>query len=77
MPERAQEGDVFELNTGNRKQGFEIERSRDSERVQLFEAIDRVSSEAIDRVSSEGCPQHCISCAAFWTAGGDTRGEAS
>jgi hypothetical protein len=47
------------------------------ERVQLFEAIDRVSSEAIDRVSSEGCPQHCISCAAFWTAGGDTRGEAS
>ena len=53
MPERAQEGDVFELNTGNRKQGFEIERSRDSERVQLFEAIDRVSSEAIDRVSSE------------------------
>jgi hypothetical protein len=53
MPkERVGEGDVFELNTGNRKRGFEIERSRDSERVQLFEAIDRVSSEAIDRVSS-------------------------
>ena len=51
MPERAQEGDVFELNTGNRKQGFEIERSRDSERVQLFEAIDRVSS-ALDQLRS-------------------------
>jgi len=53
MPkERAREGAVFELNAGNRKREFEVERSRDSERGQLFEAIDRVSSEAVDRVSS-------------------------
>jgi hypothetical protein len=51
LKELAREGDV-ELNASNRKREFEFERSRDFERVQLFEAIDRVSSEAIDRVSS-------------------------
>jgi hypothetical protein len=52
MPkERAREGNVFELNAGNRKRKFELERSRDSERVQLVEALDRVSS-ALDQLRS-------------------------
>jgi len=51
MPERAREGNVFELNVGNRKRKFELERNRNSERVQLLEAIDRVSS-AFDQLLS-------------------------
>jgi hypothetical protein len=51
MPERAREGNVFELNAGNRKRKFEFERNRNSERVQLLEAIDRVSS-AFDQLLS-------------------------
>jgi hypothetical protein len=51
MPERAREGNVFELNAGNRKRKFELEGNRNSERVQLLEAIDRVSS-AFDQLLS-------------------------
>jgi hypothetical protein len=51
MPERAREGNVFELNAGNRKRKFELERNRNSERAQLIEAIDRVSS-AFDQLLS-------------------------
>ena len=51
MPERAREGNVFELNAGNRKRKFELERNQNSERVQLVEAIDRVSS-AFDELLS-------------------------
>jgi len=42
MPERARESNVFELNAGNRKRKFELERNRNSERVQLVEAMDQL-----------------------------------
>jgi hypothetical protein len=51
MPERAREGNVVELNAGNRKRKFELERNRNSERVQLVEAKDQVSS-ALDQLLS-------------------------
>ena len=51
MPGRAREGKVFELNAGNRKRKFQLERNQNSERVQLVEAIDRVSS-AFDELLS-------------------------
>ena len=51
MPERAREGNVFELNAGNRKRKFELERNRDSERVELVKAMDRLSS-ALDQLLS-------------------------
>jgi hypothetical protein len=52
MPnERALVGNVFELNAGNRKRKFQLERNQNSERVQLVEAIDRVSS-AFDELLS-------------------------
>ena len=52
MPkERVGEGDVFELNAGNRKRKFELERTRNPERVQLVEAMDRLSS-ALDQLLS-------------------------
>ena len=43
MPERAPEGNVFELNAGNRKRKVELERNRNSERLRLVEAIDQLS----------------------------------
>jgi hypothetical protein len=51
MPERAREGNVFEFHAGNRKRKVEPERNRNSERVQLDEAADRVSS-ALDQLLS-------------------------
>jgi hypothetical protein len=51
MPERAREGNLVELNAGDRKGKLELERNRDSERVQLLEALDRVSS-AVDQLLS-------------------------
>ena len=51
MPERAREGNVVELNAGNRKRKFELERNQNSGRVQLVEAIDQVSS-ALDQLLS-------------------------
>jgi hypothetical protein len=51
MPERAREVNVVELNAGNRKRKFELERNRNSERVQLVEAMDQVSS-AMDQLLS-------------------------
>ena len=51
MPERAREGNVFELNAGNRRRKFELERTRNPERVQLVEAMDRLSS-ALDQLLS-------------------------
>ena len=51
MPGRAREGNVFELNAGNRKRKFELERTRNPERVQLVEAMDRLSS-ALDQLLS-------------------------
>ena len=51
MPERAREGNVFELNAGNRRRKFELERNRNPERVQLVEAMDRLSS-ALDQLLS-------------------------
>ena len=52
MPkERGREGNVFELNAGHRKREFELEGNRNSERVQLVEPIDRMSS-ALDRLLS-------------------------
>jgi hypothetical protein len=53
MPERVQEGNVFELNAGNRKRKFELERNRNSERVLLVEPRDlnQVSS-ALDQLLS-------------------------
>jgi len=51
MPGRAREGNVFELNAGNRRRKFELERNRNPERVQLVEAMDRLSS-ALDQLLS-------------------------
>ena len=51
MPGRAREGNVFELNAGNRKRKFDLERTRNPERVQLVEAMDRLSS-ALDQLLS-------------------------
>ena len=51
MPGRAREGNVFELNVGNRRRKFELERNRSPERVQLVEAMDRLSS-ALDQLLS-------------------------
>ena len=51
MPERAREGNVFELNAGNGTRKVELEGNRNSERVQLDEAMDRVSS-ALDQLLS-------------------------
>jgi hypothetical protein len=51
MPERARERNVFELHAGNRMWKFEPEGNRNSERAQLSEAIDRVSS-ALDQLLS-------------------------
>jgi len=51
MPGRAREGNVFELNAGNRRRKFELERNRSPERVQLVEAMDRLSS-ALDQLLS-------------------------
>ena len=45
MPkERARDGDVVEINSGDRKLKFKLERNGNSERVVLVETMDQVSS---------------------------------